>query len=147
MSIQTQLTRYFAVAPPPPIARPRGGARAFVGGVRKRLQQALLSQFFPNPGMWIGEIGTTAHLESRRLRALLMNPKYFPPAPRNYHRVPQTKITEPLPFPTPTTDEERQANAHAIFRQAAAAAEPLKDWWNEDYNGMWLVPTFLPSPD
>ncbi|KAJ7441216.1 hypothetical protein FB451DRAFT_1414693 [Mycena latifolia] len=102
--------------------------------------------------MYIGELGSTGHLDQRRLRQLRQEheehrrivelnarPEFLTRGPLRVHRVPQTNIQDPLPFPTPTTQLHYQINVHAVARQAAAAAPVLQALWADDYFGRELL--------
>ncbi|KAJ7495167.1 hypothetical protein FB451DRAFT_1163903 [Mycena latifolia] len=81
-----------------------------------RLCQSVLSQFFPNAAMYLGELGSTGHLdqhcyqqlrqeyeEHRRIVELNARPKFLSCGPLRVHHVPQTNIQDPLPFLRPTS--------------------------------------------
>ncbi|KAJ7477636.1 hypothetical protein FB451DRAFT_1173181 [Mycena latifolia] len=142
---QSLLTDYFAVnltslalrAP----SRPNPAPRAL-----PRLSQSVLSQFFPNAAMYLGELGSTGHLDQRRLQQfrqeheehrriveLNARPEFLSRGPLRVHRVPQTNIQDPLPFLRPTTPLHYQMNVLAVARQAAAVAPVLQALWEDDY--------------
>ncbi|KAJ7434241.1 hypothetical protein FB451DRAFT_1195527 [Mycena latifolia] len=159
MATQTILTSYFAIVPTPIVLHaPRpNGARQTAARLRTALKQSLLSQFFPNNAMYIGDLGSTQHLdrcrlhqlrkeheEHRRIVDLNMRPEFLTRGPVRRHRVPQTNIQDPLPFPTPTTDGEQRINAQTVFHQAATAAPVLQALWADDYFAREL---FYAEPD
>ncbi|KAJ7067708.1 hypothetical protein B0H15DRAFT_958198 [Mycena belliarum] len=151
---QTAVTEFFAVVRHL-VGRcvPQAPARA---PTRAPRNQSLLSQYFPNEGMYIGEIGSTRHLDRRRLarehqehlriaevltkRELM--PPTFPPA-----RIPETAVKLPLPFDQPTTAIEYKANYKVAATQAAAAAEPFLNACYEYLNSQEFREAILADPD
>ncbi|KAJ7447424.1 hypothetical protein FB451DRAFT_1411842 [Mycena latifolia] len=128
---QSLLTSYFPVVPTSVALRapscPNRAPQAVL-----RLSQSVLSQFFPNPAM-------QEHKEHRRIVELNARPEFLTRGPLRVHRVPQTNIQDPLPFPTLTTQLHYQINVHAVARQAAAAAPVLQALWADDYFGQELL--------
>ncbi|KAJ7453457.1 hypothetical protein FB451DRAFT_1408854 [Mycena latifolia] len=133
---QSLLTSYFPVIPTSVAlhtpSRPNRAPRAL-----PRLSQSVLSQFFLNPAMYIGELGSTGHLDQRRLRQLRQEHE-------EHCRIVElnarpTNIQDPLPFPTPTMQLHYQINVHAVARQAAAVAPVLQALWADDYFGRELL--------
>ncbi|KAJ7458102.1 hypothetical protein FB451DRAFT_1182854 [Mycena latifolia] len=96
--------------------------------------------------MYLGELGSTGHLDQHRLwqfrqeheehrRIVELNacPEFLSRGPLRVHRVPQTNIQDPLPFLRPTTPLHYQMNVLAVARQAAAAVPVLQALWADDY--------------
>ncbi|KAJ7097012.1 hypothetical protein C8R43DRAFT_1141623 [Mycena crocata] len=127
MSSQAMLPRYLitpAGGVRPTTVHSRGGPRPYRGIFPRH--QSLLSQFWPNNAQFRGEaVGETKHLSLWRLQQLIRfgEPARLPTLPAD---------TRPLPFPTPTTEEEHRANAKQIIEHIAMQLGALRVVWNDN---------------
>ncbi|KAJ7432426.1 hypothetical protein B0H11DRAFT_2260739 [Mycena galericulata] len=122
---QTPLTRFIFYIP----AAPRWDVKRTPMLPRPRkLEQSVLSQYFPNPWMYIGEIGTTNRLDKLRLGLLTT---------RHVHRGLPGNDTRPLPFPELADDPRVRAhqireNTRAVVRRAASRAAAFTRFWGDE---------------